>query len=257
MKSIIKTDFSRAFINWKFPLAILLMFLVWDLNSKRFGLREDVLFYFINVWGRSITYLMAILISTIPFLSAHIEEKENHFLRYAILRTGVWKYVCSKLIVCFISAFSVCVLGTALFLIKQSFYVPFLAENSVTLDNFAPMSCFCGLMISHIKVAFMIQTILYGMLCGSMGVLTMAFSAYIDNSFEIYVIPFLLYYCFYFLFAGFFKYCPMLSIEHIYEAIGCYTKNPVLFFSYAFFITICFGIVGGRLMYRKMKGEFQ
>ena len=103
MKSIIKTDFSRAFINWKFPLAILLMFLVWDLNSKRFGLREDVLFYFINVWGRSITYLMAILISTIPFLSAHIEEKENHFLRYAILRTGVWKYVCSKLIVCFIS----------------------------------------------------------------------------------------------------------------------------------------------------------
>ena len=226
MKSIIKTDFSRAFINWKFPLAILLMFLVWDLNSKRFGLREDVLFYFINVWGRSITYLMAILISTIPFLSAHIEEKENHILRYAILRTGVWKYVCSKLIVCFISAFSVCVLGTALFLIKQSFYVPFLAENS-------------------------------GMLCGSMGVLTMAFSAYIDNSFEIYVIPFLLYYCFYFLFAGFFKYCPMLSIEHIYEAIGCYTKNPVLFFSYAFFITICFGIVGGRLMYRKMTGEFQ
>ena len=161
------------------------MFLVWDLNSKRFGLREDVLFYFINVWGRSITYLMAILISTIPFLSAHIEEKENHFLRYAILRTGVWKYVCSKLIVCFISAFSVCVLGTVLFLIKQSFYVPFLAENSVTLDNFAPMSCFRGLMtLSHIKLAVTIQTILYGMLCGSMGVLTMAFSAYINNSFE-------------------------------------------------------------------------
>ena len=79
MKSIIKTDFSRAFINWKFPLAILLMFLVWDLNSKRFGLREDVLFYFINVWGRSITYLMAILISTIPFLSAHIEKKKIIF----------------------------------------------------------------------------------------------------------------------------------------------------------------------------------
>ena len=86
-------------------------------------------------------------------------------------------------------------------------------------------------MISHVKVAVMIQTILYGMLCGSMGVLTMAFSAYIDNSFEIYVIPFLLYYCFYFLFAGFFKYCPMLSIEHIYEAIGCYTKNSCVIFA--------------------------
>lgn len=109
MKSIIKTDFSRAFINWKFPLAILLMFLVWDLNSKRFGLREDILFYFINVWGRSITYLMAILISTIPFLSAHIEEKENHFLRYAILRTGVWKYGLFQINCMFyISIFCVC-----------------------------------------------------------------------------------------------------------------------------------------------------
>ena len=77
------------------------------------------------------------------------------------------------------------------------------------------------------------------------------------SNFCIHFFFFLLYYCFYFLFAGFFKYCPMLSIEHIYEAIGCYTKKPVLFFSYAFFITICFGIVGGRLMYRKMKGEFQ
>lgn len=80
MKSIIKTDFSRAFINWKFPLAILLMFLVWDLNSKRFGPREDVLFYFINVWGRSITYLMAILISTIPFfICTYRKKKKNSF----------------------------------------------------------------------------------------------------------------------------------------------------------------------------------
>ena len=57
-------------------------------------------------------------------------------------------------------------------------------------------------MISHVKVAVMIQTILYGMLCGSMGVLTMAFSAYIDNSFEIYVIPFAFILLFLFLICG-------------------------------------------------------
>lgn len=67
MKSILKADLSRAFKNWKFPLAVFLMFLVWELNSKRFEQKEDVLYLFINVWGRSITYLMAILISSIPF----------------------------------------------------------------------------------------------------------------------------------------------------------------------------------------------
>lgn len=257
MKEILKTDLSRAFKNWKFPLAVFLMFLVWELNSKRFGEKEDVLFFFINVWGRSITYLMAILVSSIPFLSAHMEEKECHFLRYSILRTGVKKYVCSKLIVCFLSACAVCVLGTVLFLVKQSSTLPFVAPDSVTLENFAPMSCLSNLMIEHTGLVVGIQTGLYGILCGIMCVLSMTFSAYIHHSFGIYMIPFLLYYCFYYIFAGFFHDYPMLCIESIYEGIHCYTKNPMIFFSYVCFATVCLGGIGGALMYRKVKGEFQ
>lgn len=257
MKSIIKADLSRAFISWRFPLAVFLMFLVWELSSKRFELKEDVLYLFIHVWGRSITYLMAMLISSIPFLSAHIEEKENHFLRYSILRIGVSKYVCSKLIVCFVSAFSVCVLGAILFFVRQSFSIPFIAENSKALENFAPMSCLNNLMIEHTGLVIMIQTVLYGVLCGIMCVLSMAFSTYINNSLGVYMMPFLLYYCFYYLFAGFFHQYPMLCIEKIYECIHCYTKDPNIFFPHIFFVTIGFGMIGGGLMYRKVKGEFQ
>ena len=34
MKNIIKTDFKRALKGAKFPLAIILMFFVWEFNSK-------------------------------------------------------------------------------------------------------------------------------------------------------------------------------------------------------------------------------
>ena len=257
MKSILKADLSRAFKNWKFPLAVFLMFLVWELNSKRFEQKEDVLYLFINVWGRSITYLMAILISSIPFLSAHMEEKENHFLRYSILRRGVKKYVCSKLVVSFLSAFSICVLGTLVFLLKEMCLIPFVAQESFTLENFAPMSCLSDLMIKHTGLVVAIQTVLYGVLCGVMCVLSMTFSTYIHQSLGIYMIPFLLYYCFYYIFAGFFQNYPMLCIESVYECMHCYTKDPVIFFSYACFATICLGSFGGILMYRKVKGEFQ
>ena len=52
MKNIIKTDFKRALKGAKFPLAIILMFFVWEFNSKRFADSQDVLYLFVHVWGR-------------------------------------------------------------------------------------------------------------------------------------------------------------------------------------------------------------
>ena len=144
---------------------------------------------------------MAILISSIPFLSAHMEEKENHFLRYSILRTGVKKYVSSSLVVSFLSAFSICVLGTLVFLLKEMCLIPFVAQESFTLENFAPMSCLSDLMIKHTGLVVAIQTVLYGVLCGVMCVLSInIFHVHPSISWDIYdsifaILLFLLYFC--------------------------------------------------------------
>ena len=42
LNNAIKTDLSRALVSWRFLLSIILMFLVWELNSKRFQIQEDV-----------------------------------------------------------------------------------------------------------------------------------------------------------------------------------------------------------------------
>lgn len=50
--NVLKADFNRVFKGWRFPLAVVLMFLVWELNSKRFVNSQDVLYLFIHVWGK-------------------------------------------------------------------------------------------------------------------------------------------------------------------------------------------------------------
>lgn len=166
---------------------------------------------------------------------------------------GVSRYIASKLLVAFLSAFSVFTLATVLFLLRLGLVIPLVEENSITLENFAPMSCLGKLMVEHTGVMVLLQILLRGVQCGMMSILSMAFSTYIENSIGVFVIPFLLYYCFYFLLENY----PMLCIERVYECITCYTKNPIIFFSYAFFVTLILGIAGVMVMHHKVKGEFQ
>ena len=81
MKNIIKTDFKRALKGAKFPLAIILMFFVWEFNSKRFADSQDVLYLFVHVWGRSITPLLAMIVTSTVYVTSYCEDTENHFLR--------------------------------------------------------------------------------------------------------------------------------------------------------------------------------
>ena len=70
MKNIIKTDFKRALKGAKFPLAIILMFFVWEFNSKRFADSQDVLYLFVHVWGRSITPLLAMIVTSTVYVTS-------------------------------------------------------------------------------------------------------------------------------------------------------------------------------------------
>lgn len=260
MKNIIKTDVSRALINWQFPFAIVLMFLVWELNSRRFQNVEDILFLFIHVWGRSVTSLMAMVVSALGYTGSCCEDTENHFLRYVILRIGPARYTASKILVCFSSAFLILLGGTALFILKQSFQLPIALENGTAIQNFQSMTCF-GKLLASCPLAYMgIQTLLYGLLCGSMSVLALAFSTFIKNSYGVFVIPFLLHFLFSYLLGNLIsKYTALniFNIFKIYDATASYTENPVFFLTCAMSVTALFVLAGYGIMYKKLKGEFQ
>ena len=265
LPNALKTDFSRAFLSWRFLLAVFLMFLTWELNSRRFQFKDDVLYLFVHVWRRSTTSLLAMVITSAVYLSSFCEDAENHFLRYAVMRTGVARYVLSKVITCFCSSFLVLFLGTFLFIVCQSFHLPLTAAESITVMNFKPLTCLGWMLPEHILLFLGIQTFLHGLMCGGMCVLALAFSTFIRNSYGVYVIPFLLNYCFSYVVVYFFGYIftsapglrPLFNIEEIYDCVITYTEHPPLLLSYAVFVTFLFLLTGYAIMYKKLKGEFR
>lgn len=248
----------RAFGSWRFPAAVILMFLVWELNSRRFTLYEDVLYLYIHVWGRSITPLLAMAITSTGYVASFCEDVENHLLRYTILRTGVFRYVLSKILVCFLISFTIIASGTVLFIGWRCLSLPLVAENSMTIQNFKDINCFGGLLTSRPVLFIGIQMIFHEFYCGSMSVLALAFSVFIRNSYGVYVIPFLLNYCFFYLFLGLSSEYPMLCIERIYDSsTSTYTGSPAVFIGYGSSVTVVFVLLGYGILYKKLKGEFQ
>lgn len=258
MRNAIKTDFSRALKSWKFPVAVGLMFLVWELNSKRFIGSQDVLFLFVHVWGRSITPLLAMVVTSVAYVSSYCEDVENHFLRYSIQRIGIRRYVMSKIIVVFCVSFLVVVLGSTIFVVRQCFELPLTAPDSITVENFKPESCFGWLLPKYTGLYMGVQIFLDGLYCASMSVLSLALSTFVRNSHAVYAIPFLLNYFFIFLFSRIAAKYPMLYMEEIYNsAITTYTDKPILLISYAVFVTLLFLAVSRAVMLKKIEGEYQ
>ena len=257
LNNAIKTDLSRALVSWRFLLSIILMFLVWELNSKRFQIQEDVIYLFVHVWGRSITPLLAVVITSFSYASSYSEDIENNFLRYCIIRISIKKYVLSKIFICFIVAFLVVFVGTILFVFHQCFILPIVANNSVTISDFGPMTCFQNLLVNHTLIYMIVQTFFYGLFCGAMSVLSLAFSTFIRNSYGVFVIPFLLHYCFFYIFTQLSMQHPMFDIEQIYNCISTYTDNIIFFIAYAIFITVMLVFIGYAIMYKKVQGEYK
>lgn len=257
MKTYIKTDIKRAFFNFRFVVACILLFLVWEINGKRFTVYDDALYLFIHIWGRSTTSLLSMAITSFSYAGAYTEDVEGNILKYIIMRTGVKKYIISKILACFITAFFVFAIGTSLFLIKTCLKVPLVAAESLTVANFKMESCFGWLLPENTFIYIWIQIFLYGLYCAGMSVLALALSTMIKNSYAIYVLPFLLHFVLFYIFSRISVEVPILSVERIFDASTVtYTKNPVFLISYAIFVTGIFIIAGYEFMYKRLKGEF-
>ncbi len=255
--NVLKADFNRVFKGWRFPLAVVLMFLVWELNSKRFVNSQDVLYLFIHVWGRSITPLMAMIVTSTAYVYSYCEDAENHFLRYCMKRVGMKNYIASKLIAVFTASFLVAVLGSVLFVVRQGMELPLIAAESIAVENFKPESCFGFLLPEHGAFYMGIQIFLDGLYCAAMSVLALAISTFVRNSYGVFAIPFLQNYFFLYLFSRISINYPMLYIEVIYNsAAPTYTDNPFFLIAYALFLTFLFIIVSWVVMLKKIEGDF-
>ena len=253
MKTFIKTDIKRAFFNFRFVVSFILLFLVWEINSKRFTVYDDALYLFIHIWGRSTTSLLSMAITSFAYAGSYTEDVEGNILKYIIMRIGIKKYIIS----CFFAAFFVFVIGTSLFLIKTCLRVPLVAIESLTVANFKMESCLGWLLPENTDIYILIQAFLYGLYCAGMSVIALALSTMVKNSYAIYALPFLIHFVLFYIFSRISVEVPILSVERIFDSSTVtYTKNPVFLIGYAIFVTGIFIIAGYELMYKRLKGEF-
>ena len=257
MKNVLKADFVRAFKGWRFWSAGALMFLMWELNSRRFQWKDDVLYLFVHVWGRSITSLMAMVISAMVFSFSYCEDGEMNFRRYCLLRTEAGKYTKSKICACFCGSFAVTVLGTAAFLWRQSFVLPLIADNSYTIENFRNLSCFGRLLSDHPVCFILLQMAMHGMFCGGMSVLTLAFSTFVQSAYGVFIIPFLLHYCFYYMLAKPFPSFHIFNMWDVFFCLTTYTDSPAVFLRNVFLVTAVFVLAGYGIMLWRVRREYR
>ena len=154
MKNIIKTDFKRALKGAKFPLAIILMFFVWEFNSKRFADSQDVLYLFcacMGTFNNSASGNDCYINSLCNFL---LWRYGNHFWRLQYSESRNQKYVISKIIVVFCTSFLVVILGSIIFVIWQCHELPVVSSDSITVENFKSESCFGWLLPENNRIIY-------------------------------------------------------------------------------------------------------
>ena len=242
MYRAIKSDLKRGILSYRFLFALFCMFLVWELNRRRFEIHpgEDLLYLYIHTRGRTLMSLLSLVVTAIPCTSFLCEDYENRMINYSIVRSGVNSYIIAKMITVFISAFLIMFLGSFLFLLWGNLSLPLIVENSLAVTNFGKMGCSGYLLPEYAWLYIWIQVVMDGLQCASMAVLAMAGSVFLNHSHAVLIFPFVFNYFFYYLFSR--NGMPTwLSIEFIYNtSAGTYSESLVFIIGYAILITILF-----------------
>ena len=258
MGAVLKAEMKRAFTGIRFPAAALFVFLVMEANSRRFREAQDILYLFIHTWGRSVTPLLAVTASGRAGSGLLNEDREGRLLPYAVIKAGRGAYASAKAAACFSSVSAAFLLGDAVFLLVRMRELPILAEGSLALENFAPMTVFGGLMAAHTGLHLLLQGALYALYCGSAGVLAMGVSAWCADTRAVYAAPFFIHFVLFYVFAREAVAQPWLSVERIYDICTLsWTGSRTAFLFWAFAVSALMAGAGTVLVYEGIERNYR
>lgn len=259
MYHTIKGDLKRGILSYRFFFAVFFMFLVWELNRRRFEVhpREDLLYFYIHTRGRTLMSLLSLFATAIPCTSILCEDSENKMINYSLVRSRLLPYILSKLTTVFLSAFLVMILGSFLFLLWGSLRLPLITENSIAVSDFSRMGCGRYLLPDYAWLYIGIQVALDGLQCAAMGALSLAGSVFLSHSYAVLIFPFIFNYVFFYLFASH-KFPAWLQIATIYNTTaGTYHDSLAFVVLYAVFVTVLFLICSFAILKWRLGVRYQ
>lgn len=133
MLGALQSDFKRLFTSPKFWGSIFGTALIYLLNASCLG--ADAFHDFASLLDASAApffQLVVLIFAALPFGTVFCEDWDNRYIRCAVMRTSLKKYLASKFISCFIGALCVGALGMLLMLVVS---IPFLQDLTFSQQN--------------------------------------------------------------------------------------------------------------------------
>lgn len=183
----LKVDLRRAFVSWKFPLTIVLIFLAL-LYNKNMSL--DVVGW-ISSMSQVVLIVIALALASVPYASSYIEDTSHKYKRQMILRGDGNAYIYSRIVVVFLSAFITFFLAFILAVTVFYFYLgmPDADANSV-YDILAGRAVYSSLVQKGAYIwYFLACTIHLSCLAGIMALMGLLISQLIHNQMAVYGFP--------------------------------------------------------------------
>jgi hypothetical protein len=194
----------------------------------------DVISLLRLLFGLSLFKKVLVIFAAAPFVSSFCGDWNTQYIRFLVARCGVFRYVASKVVVCFLSSLAVVFLGLLLFVLGLLPFTPLTPDDLTPLAG-PPFGMFLtdGLPVLYLLVLCFLFALgnSFWAVCG------LTVSAYIPNRFVAILSPFLLSYILEEITSPLPPWINLYRLTRVYDVIG---QGPLLTFLYYLLI---FGVL--------------
>lgn len=186
-----QTDIRRALKNWHLYGAIVGIVLVFFYSLEKKGLRNSVLESYIASVAGSGIHIAAVFCAG-AFATSICEDLEHRYVYYEVIRGDCKKYLISRVIVVYLSAVLVMIVGTMIFCCVSSLRVPWVRVSD-SVYNLALNGSYKSCILSeHYLVYCLLFSLQLGMYMGILAVAASFLSLFTTNMGLILSFPILL-----------------------------------------------------------------
>ena len=221
----IVTDFQRVFKRYAWIIAVIGVILSRFFALDRMGIDENVLFLYrfsTDMPG----FILCFVFCGFVYGASYAEDLENKYIRYCIMRGNLKKYIFSKTVMIYITAFLVMVAGTFIFTVICSTKVPWINAFG-DIDYFRTVNYGSFVVSGKYYMYILLSSMHMGMAAGMLSNIAAVISIFIKNKVLAYAMPAILYV----VFIG-------EITEYFNSEFAFYTENSGVNFLIVFFISV-------------------
>lgn len=199
---------------------------IWQYYAD-YGQYGSVYYYLDLFIGLTMFKKLVVLFAAVPYSASFCSDWNCQYIKPIVIRSGLRKYILSKITTCFITAFLVVFLGVMLFSVLLSLRIPIYPDTN--LENYIKRP-FEPLFYSPLPILYLIiRVFVFSLASALWSVLGLSISAYIPNRFVAIATPVIASY----LLEEASQFLPVwLNIYLLTRADNVINKGPLISFLY-------------------------